>query len=113
MTLPRPAPAPADPATAARHLRSGDILTLALPAPQPAVLSLGSMAARERMLLRIPLAPDLMDAGDWDCLPGIGPVLAARIVADRHKNGAFGSPEALGRVPGVGPGKLRAIRKYF
>ncbi|HJV36381.1 ComEA family DNA-binding protein [Geomonas sp.] len=43
----------------------------------------------------------------------MGPVLAARIVADRQKNGAFGSLEGVQRVPGVGPGKLASLRRYF
>jgi competence protein ComEA len=37
-------------------------------------------------------------------IPGIGPSLAARIVADRSRRGAFGSLQNLQRVKGVGPG---------
>ena len=100
-------------AAEAGALVSGDIVTLRLRHRQPAVLALGRMAARERMLLGIRLDPDLMGPEDWACLPGIGPVLAERIVADRHKNGAFGTLEALQRVPGIGPGKLKVIQRYF
>ena len=42
-------------------------------------------------------------AGDLDRLPGIGPVLASRIVAQREQHGAFRSPEDLLAVPGIGP----------
>jgi competence protein ComEA len=113
MTLPGVVlPATGD-AAAGWRLSSGDIVQLRVRRGQPAVLALGRMAARERMLLGIALDPDLMDAGEWDSLPGIGPALAERIVADRQENGAFGSLEALLRVPGIGPGKLGAIRKYF
>jgi len=105
-----PAPLPAD---AARPLVSGDIVTFRLSGRQPAVLSMGSMAARERMLLGIALNPDLIGAEEWALLPGIGPALAGRIVADRQKNGAFGALEGVLRVPGIGPGKLEGIRKYF
>jgi competence protein ComEA len=35
-------------------------------------------------------------------LKGIGPALAAAIVADRTTNGRFASPDALVRVKGVG-----------
>ncbi len=45
-------------------------------------------------------------------LPRIGAGLAARIVHDRDVNGPFGSLEALGRVPGVGPSVLAAIRSH-
>jgi competence ComEA-like helix-hairpin-helix protein len=43
-------------------------------------------------------------------LPGVGPSLAARIVADRAAHGAFASVEALSRVPGVGVATLEAVR---
>ena len=113
MTLPGvPLPA-ADLAAAQGRLVSGDIVTLKLRGRQPAVLSMGSMATRERMLLGIPLDPDLMGPVEWAYLPGIGPVLAGRIAADRQKNGAFGTLEGVLRVPGIGPGKLAAIRRYF
>lgn len=36
-------------------------------------------------------------------LPGIGPVLAARIVADRAAHGPFAGPADLQRVRGIGP----------
>lgn len=39
-------------------------------------------------------------------LPGIGPALARRIVADRQNRGAFGGLVGLDRVPGVGPAAL-------
>ena len=35
-------------------------------------------------------------------LSGVGPALAAAIVADRASNGEFNSPEALTRVRGIG-----------
>jgi competence ComEA-like helix-hairpin-helix protein len=40
----------------------------------------------------------------------VGLTLARTIVADREAHGAFGSLEALDRVPGIGPGLLAAIR---
>lgn len=96
-----------------RPLRPGDLVTLEVRPGQGAVFSTGSMAVRELMLLGIPLDPDRLKAADWACLPGIGPVLSERIVADRHKNGAFGSVEALTRVPGIGAAQLSALRRYF
>lgn len=45
-------------------------------------------------------------------LPGVGPATSASIVADRNKRGAFGSVEALQRVKGIGPAKLKAIRPF-
>ena len=42
-------------------------------------------------------------------LPGIGPVIAARIVAYREANGPFGSVGELMNVEGIGEKKLEAV----
>jgi competence protein ComEA len=48
---------------------------------------------------------DLNTAGvaELDALPGIGPVLAQRIVDHRSREGAFRSVDQLDDVPGIGP----------
>lgn len=43
-------------------------------------------------------------------LPGVGPSLAGRILAERDRRGRFESPDALRYVLGMGPKKLAAIR---
>lgn len=50
------------------------------------------------------------DARALESLPGIGPVLAARIVADRTARGPFRRPEDLTRVSGIGPKTLEGFR---
>ncbi len=47
---------------------------------------------------------------DLQSLPGVGPVLAERIVAFRDQHGPFGEVEELLEVPGIGEAKLEAIR---
>jgi competence protein ComEA len=42
-------------------------------------------------------------ADELDALPGIGPVLAQRIVTYREQNGRFTAVEQLDDVPGIGP----------
>ena len=51
-------------------------------------------------------------ARELECLKGVGPALAARIVADRTLHGPFGAVDDLDRVPGVGTGLLERLRPY-
>lgn len=46
-------------------------------------------------------------------LPGIGPVLAGRIVEHRVEHGPFAAPEELISVKGVGESKLAQILPYI
>ena len=48
-----------------------------------------------------------------ETLPGVGGALAARIVAWREEHGPFRELEALMEVPGIGEGKLAAMREYI
>lgn len=48
-------------------------------------------------------------AGELQRLPGVGPALAKRIVADRESRGAFGGIAGIDRVPGIGPGLLSRL----
>jgi competence ComEA-like helix-hairpin-helix protein len=55
---------------------------------------------------------NLAQAADLELLPGIGPALARRIVANRQTHGAFGSIDELMRVRGIGRrtfGRLQAL----
>lgn len=47
---------------------------------------------------------------DLESLPGVGPVLAERIVSHRETNGRFETVEDLLEVAGIGEAKLEAIR---
>ncbi len=53
---------------------------------------------------------NVADAADLEGLPGVGPVLAERIVAYRAEHGPFTAVEDLLDVPGIGEAKLAAIR---
>lgn len=57
--------------------------------------------------------PNTASAEELDRLPGIGPALADRIVAERERGGPFRSVEELQRVPGIGPAKLTRIAPHL
>ena len=52
-------------------------------------------------------------AKELERLPGIGPVLASRIVQFRSANGSFLTIEDLGKVPGIGNSKLEKFRNLI
>ena len=65
--------------------------------------------------LGAPVAPAVLDlnaatAESLDALPGIGPVIAARIVAWRATNGPFRTVDELGEVSGIGDSILTQLR---
>lgn len=47
---------------------------------------------------------------DLDGLPGVGPVLAQRILDWRSEHGRFSSVEELQEVPGIGPSKFADLK---
>ena len=49
-------------------------------------------------------------ASDLEDLPGVGPVIAARIVSYREANGPFTSIDALGEVSGIGDSIMSSVR---
>lgn len=61
-------------------------------------------------------APDMRidinraSAAELNVLPGIGPRLAERIVADREARGPFSDLDDLQRVGGIGPRTVDGIR---
>jgi competence protein ComEA len=52
---------------------------------------------------------DVATAAQIDSLPGVTPLMARRIVADRMTRGPFLSADGLRRVSGVGSGFLKRI----
>jgi comEA protein len=51
-------------------------------------------------------------AEQLEALPGIGPVIAHRIVDYREKHGLFKSVDELLNVNGIGPKRLAAIKDF-
>ena len=57
-----------------------------------------------------PINLNTADAAALQSLPGIGPVLAGRIVAWRDANGPFPNVDVLGEVSGIGPALMADLR---
>ena len=60
--------------------------------------------------LNKPINVNIATASDLERLPGVGPVLASRIIEEREANGPFVSADDLDRVSGIGPKKIAAMR---
>jgi competence ComEA-like helix-hairpin-helix protein len=77
----------------------------------------GATPSAEPLIARasppVPLPVDINRAGLGELarLPGVGPGMAARIIAERERRGRFDSPDALRAVLGMGPKKPAAIRE--
>jgi competence protein ComEA len=90
-------------------VRFSGVAALGPPAARPPTGGGGGQAGRPDASadacasLRRPLPLNSADAVELACLPGIGPALAARIIADRNARGPFAEVQALERVPGIGP----------
>lgn len=82
---------------ASRPLRAGDAAI---------GCEVGRMRAEDLAALGVAVDPNEADAEELQSLPGIGPVLATRIVAGRP----YPDAESLLEVSGVGPRTLARIR---
>jgi competence protein ComEA len=65
--------------------------------------------ATQEASLRAVLNVNRATAIELERLPGIGPALARRIVADREAQGPFATVAALDRIPGIGPALMARL----
>lgn len=73
--------------------------------------SAGAPAPQPITQLSNPLAfLSTASADSLDLLPGVGPVLAARLIAAREHNGAFHSWDQVDAVRGIGPKTLERLQ---
>jgi competence ComEA-like helix-hairpin-helix protein len=95
----------ARPGNAAPNPSGAELGTAFAPSPH------GSMAAARSGPPDTVLNVNRATAVELEGLPGIGPSLARRIVADREARGPFATVEALDRIPGIGPGLVARLRR--
>lgn len=67
----------------------------------------------ERLALGLPLDLNTASAEELARVPGLTPRLAAAIVTERARHGAFRSVEELDRVSGIGPRRLARARRVL
>jgi competence protein ComEA len=93
----------------ARLLVDGERLDTAAaepaPAPGPAAGTAGAPAG--------PLDLNTATLEQLDALPGVGPVMAQRILDHRAQHGRFSSLEELAEVPGIGEKRLADLREQL
>jgi competence protein ComEA len=77
------------------------------------VIRMGRINPRECLTLGVPLDINMMTEADFVLLPGVGPVLARRIVLARQLNGGFASINDLLLVEGISEKKLNQLTTYF
>lgn len=99
-------PAAIDGINLARVLADGELVDLAADPAVPAAAPDGPDGAEpeQRIDLNTATAEQLQE------LPGVGPVLAARIVDYRDEYGGFAGVEQLQEVPGIGPSRFGELR---
>lgn len=93
----------------ARVLSDGEQIPVGVPSMPPNVGTAPDIsAAGSGSTAKVNI--NLATADDLDSLPGIGPVLAKRIVDFRTKNGKFKTVNDIGQVSGIGPAVLINIK---
>jgi competence protein ComEA len=70
-------------------------------------------SAGARLVFGLKLNINSATAAELALLPGIGEVIAERIVKARRVNGGFNSINELGRVHGLSPKRLRGLSPYI
>ncbi|MBW4055762.1 MAG: helix-hairpin-helix domain-containing protein [Proteobacteria bacterium] len=99
--------------SAVTPLHNGSAVKLVVQSDGTSLLTAGRMTVAEQMVLGIPLDISSMSDADFDRLPGIGPVLAGRIVAYRQNNGGILHVNDLLGIKGIGKMKYQKLRTYF
>lgn len=97
----------------ARKVADGELVTVGAPAAAPA----GSGSAGEAPPATdaaggptVPIDLNTATLAQLDTLPGVGPVLAQRILDWRTEHGRFATVDQLSDVPGIGDARLAQLR---
>lgn len=91
------------------YLPSGEMVTIAANGQ----ITTAPLPGAVRLTLGLPLDLNRATAADLEAVPGLGPVLARRLVQYREKQGPFRDLEQLLNISGIGAVKLEQIRPYL
>lgn len=97
----------------ARKVADGELVTVAVPASAPEGSAAGGGAPPGGDAARgggSPVDLNTATVAELDTLPGVGPVLAQRILDWRTEHGQFASVDQLSDVPGIGDARLAQLR---
>ncbi|WP_205752860.1 ComEA family DNA-binding protein [Cryptosporangium phraense] len=89
----------------ARKVVDGELIAVGVGAPAGAGAPAGSTSGDG------PLDLNAATVDQFDSLPGVGPVLAERIVAYRTEHGGFRSVDQLREVDGIGDSRFEKLRE--
>jgi competence protein ComEA len=84
----------------ARKVADGELVAVGVPGPAPGAGDPGAPAA----------GGDAAAPAELDTLPGVGPVLAQRILDWRTAHGQFAAVDQLSDVPGIGDARMAQLR---
>jgi competence protein ComEA len=98
----------------ARKVADGELVTVGLPSSAsgaPVAAGSGAPSAGDPAGGAAgPIDLNTATLGELDTLPGVGPVLAQRILDWRSQHGRFASVDQLSDVPGIGDARLAQLR---
>ena len=81
---------------------------------QPTETTLPEVIPEETIqAVQFPISINTADKEDFMALPGIGEVLALRIITYREEHGNFTYLEELMNVEGIGEGRMEAIMEFI
>ena len=75
------------------------------------VTTVGRKEVEETTVERVNI--NTADQQELETLPGVGEVIAQRIIAYREENGTFSAPEELLKIQGIGEKTLETLREFI
>jgi competence protein ComEA len=92
--------------------RKGEVSAPTVASVPPSRTPRGTPQAAATATTQFPINLNTATAEQLEAIPGIGPVLAQRIIEYRQTHGRFQSVDELLEVRGIGPKRLESMRPY-